>query len=115
MLKQISELTATDIQGMLSVIKQWDIYSDYEYTKREVEIVEYKHYEYDNSCYIKILIYYSDRIINNIARDCELYYNGYLHKNYSIAIERNGNMVSIPVLELAEYINNNFKVEDKNV
>ena len=108
--KKVTELSKEEIEGLIGCIKNWDRGNDEEFKKREIT-VKYENYDTKG-----IWIYVEVKYIENIESDswleeAERHYNGILYNDYSITLQDYEEVIAIPVLEIAEYINNNLRIE----
>ena len=106
--KKVTELSKEEIQGLIACIKNWDLGYDEEFKNREVTIVDY-HNRILPEIWIRIKVKYTENIDNEFFDYTEKEYNCILYNDYSMSIQWYDETVAVPVLELAEYINNNLK------
>jgi len=109
--KKVTELSKEEILGLLLSIDNWDEHNDKAYKNRKL-IFDY-HIHDIRGIWLNIDVIYTDVVDpqkwggESIRR-----YTGILYNDYSIEIGEFYDILPIPVLELAEYINNNLKVKE---
>jgi len=109
--KKVTELSKKEIQGLINCIKNWDSCYDEEFKNREIIVTKSSVYN-ALGIWIDIEVKYSENIDpDSWFEKSERHYNGFLYNDYSLYLQDYDDVIGIPVLEIAEYINNNLRIE----
>jgi len=109
--KKVTELSKEELEGLINCIKNWDRCYDEEFKKREI-VISYDNYD-TRGVWIDIKVIYTKNITRGWNNSAERKYYCILYNDYSIEVSEYDDSVPIPVavLEIAEYINNNLRIE----